>query len=133
MKECATLFLEKNLDKEVRYAFASLFVELLIPVAATAKREYGIPAVKKFVDMLYKDALDLARKAKHSSVSLIHGVFFSNFDYCGLYSIVVRRTAHNLMVVGSMPASIEVSTLGQGDYTNCASLSIQEYKWVPGR
>lgn len=63
------MFLEKNLDKEVKYAFASLFVELLIPVAATAKREYGIPAVKKFVDMLYKDALELARKAKHSSVS----------------------------------------------------------------
>ena len=54
----------------MKYAFVSLFVELLIPVAATAKREYGIPAVKKFVDMLYKDAFDLARKAKHSSVSL---------------------------------------------------------------
>ncbi|XP_065059033.1 protein furry homolog-like isoform X2 [Rhopilema esculentum] len=67
LQECATLFLERNLDKEVKYAFANLFVELLIPVAATAKREYGIPALKKFVDMLHKDALELARKAKHSS------------------------------------------------------------------
>eukprot|EP00794_Sanderia_malayensis_P007422 gene7422-8242_t len=67
LQECATLFLERNLDKEVKYAFASLFVEILIPVAATAKREYSIPAIKKFVDMLYKDALEMARKARHSS------------------------------------------------------------------
>ena len=33
-----------------------------------------------------------------------------------------RRTAYNLMVVGSTPAPIVVSTLRQGDYTNCASL-----------
>ena len=37
-----------------------------------------------------------------------------------LYSIVVK--AYNLMVVGSMPALIEVSTLRQGVYTNYASL-----------
>ena len=30
--------------------------------------------------------------------------------------------AHSLMVVGSMPDPTEVSTLRQGDYTNCASL-----------
>ena len=29
---------------------------------------------------------------------------------------------HNLMVVGLMPDPIEVNTLGQGAYTNCASL-----------
>ena len=28
---------------------------------------------------------------------------------------------------------IEVRTLRQGAYTNCASLSTQEYNWVPGR
>ena len=69
------------MDKEVKYAFVSLFVELLIPVAATAKREYGIPAVKKFVDMLYKDAFDLARKAKHSSVS-VSSDLFGNIIFC---------------------------------------------------
>ncbi len=65
------MFLERNLDKEVKYAFASLFVEILIPVAATAKREYSIPAIKKFVDMLHKDVLEMARKARHSSVCII--------------------------------------------------------------
>ena len=30
--------------------------------------------------------------------------------------------AHNLKVLGSMPDPIEVSTLRQGAYTNCASL-----------
>jgi hypothetical protein len=53
LQECGMLFLEKNLDKEVKYAFAAIFVEILIPVAAVAKREYAIPAVKKFVDMLF--------------------------------------------------------------------------------
>ncbi|XP_047125679.1 protein furry homolog-like isoform X1 [Hydra vulgaris] len=66
LQECATLFLERSLDKEVKYAFANLFVEILIPVAAQAKREYNIPAVKKFVDLLYKDAFDMSKKAKHS-------------------------------------------------------------------
>ena len=32
------------------------------------------------------------------------------------------RTAHNQMVVGSMPDPIEASTPRQGDYTNCVSL-----------
>ena len=56
------------MDKEVKYAFASLFIEILIPVAATAKREYSIPAVKKFVDMLYKEVLDMSKKEKHRIV-----------------------------------------------------------------
>ena len=55
LQECAQLFLEKNCDKEVKYPFASLFVDILIPVAAVAKREYSIPAVNKFVDILYKE------------------------------------------------------------------------------
>ena len=62
------MFLEKSLVKEVKYAFASLFVEILIPVAATAKREYSIPAVKKFVDMLFKETMDMSKKGKHSMV-----------------------------------------------------------------
>ena len=41
--------------------------------------------------------------------------------------------AYNLMVEGSILALIEVSAFRQGDYTNCASLSSQEYKWVPGQ
>ncbi|XP_057312815.1 protein furry homolog-like [Hydractinia symbiolongicarpus] len=69
LQECAGLFYEKSTDKDkvkVKYAFASLFVEILIPVAATAKREYSIPAVKKFVDLLYKEVFDMSKKAKHS-------------------------------------------------------------------
>ena len=62
------MFQEKSLVKEVKYAFASLFVEILIPVAATAKREYSIPAVKKFVDILFKETMDMSKKGKHSMV-----------------------------------------------------------------
>ena len=74
------MFLEKSLVKEVKYAFASLFVEILIPVAATAKREYSIPAVKKFVDMLFKETMDMSKKGKHSMVSFC--VFFVCFIVC---------------------------------------------------
>lgn len=70
------MFLEKSLDKEVKYAFASLFVEILIPVAATAKREYSIPAVKKFVDLMFKDAMEMSKKAKHSMVSFCMVILF---------------------------------------------------------
>lgn len=35
-----------------------------------AKREVNVPAMKNFVEMLYFNALDLAKKSRHVSVSL---------------------------------------------------------------
>ena len=55
------------------------------------------------------------------------------FQECFNYSIVVRRTAHNLMVVGSMPDPIERLVLLGKVLTQIVPLSTQEYKWVPGR
>lgn len=57
-------------NKEVKHAFAAMFVEILGPVAASANREFNVPALKNFVDMLYPHALDMAKRARHSNVSI---------------------------------------------------------------
>ena len=57
-------------DKDVKHAFAAMFVEILVPVAASANRELNVPALKNFVDMTYHHAIDMVRKNKHSHVSL---------------------------------------------------------------
>ena len=52
----------------------------------------SIPAVKKFVDLLYKDAFDMSKKAKHSLV----GSFFFLKYFLLLPSIAYNKTsAHN--------------------------------------
>ena len=55
----------------MKYALAGVFVEILIPVAATAKRELHIPALKNFIDLLYPYAFDMSKKNKHLHVRLI--------------------------------------------------------------
>lgn len=57
-------------DKEVKHAFALMFVEILLPVAAGANRELNVPALKGFVDMMYHHAFDLTKKTRHSQVSV---------------------------------------------------------------
>lgn len=57
-------------DKEVKHAFASMFVEILLPVAAGANRELNVPALKSFVDTMYHHTFDLTKKTRHSQVSL---------------------------------------------------------------
>jgi hypothetical protein len=56
----------------VKYALAGVFVEILVPVAATAKRELHIPALKNFIDLLYPYAFDMSKKSKHLHVSIIN-------------------------------------------------------------
>lgn len=55
-------------DKEVKHAFALMFVEILLPVAAGANRELNVPALKGFVDIMYHHTFDLSKKTRHSQV-----------------------------------------------------------------
>ncbi|KAG1696979.1 Protein furry -like [Nymphon striatum] len=64
MQECAQYFLEVK-DKDVKHALAGLFVEILVPVAATVKNEVNVPVLKNFVEMLYSQTLDMCTKKKH--------------------------------------------------------------------
>ncbi|XP_068083711.1 protein furry [Anabrus simplex] len=64
MQECAQYFLEVK-DKDIKHALAGLFVEILVPVAATVKNEVNVPCLKNFVEMLYSQTLDMCTKSKH--------------------------------------------------------------------
>uniref|UniRef100_A0A182UT25 Protein furry n=1 Tax=Anopheles merus TaxID=30066 RepID=A0A182UT25_ANOME len=64
MHECAQYFLEVK-DKDIKHAMAGLFVEILVPVAATVKNEVNVPCVKNFIDLLYSQTLDACTKSKH--------------------------------------------------------------------
>ncbi|RVE51056.1 hypothetical protein evm_004347 [Chilo suppressalis] len=64
LQECAQYFLEAK-DKDIRHALAGLFVEILVPVAATVKNEVNVPCLKNFVEMLYSHTLDASTKSKH--------------------------------------------------------------------
>lgn len=64
MHECAVYFLDVK-DKDIKHALAGLFVEILVPVAATVKHEVNVPCLKNFVELLYSPTLDLCTKKKH--------------------------------------------------------------------
>jgi len=68
-QECASMFIDTR-DKEVKHAFALMFVEILLPVAAGANRELNVPALKGFVDIMYHHTFDLTKKTRHSQVSV---------------------------------------------------------------
>jgi len=65
MHECANYFIEIK-DKDIKHALAGLFVEVLVPVAATVKNEVNVPCLKNFVELLYPLTLDLCVKKKHT-------------------------------------------------------------------
>ncbi|RXN04300.1 furry -like protein [Labeo rohita] len=52
MQECAQYFLEVK-DKDIKHSLAGLFVEILVPVAATVKNEVNVPCLRNFVETLY--------------------------------------------------------------------------------
>ncbi|KAI5701919.1 hypothetical protein M8J75_014651 [Diaphorina citri] len=60
MQECAQYFTDVK-DKDVKHALAGLFVEILVPVAATV----NVPCLKNFVESLYGSTLDMCTKSKH--------------------------------------------------------------------
>lgn len=64
MHECALYFQDVK-DKDIKHALAGLFVEILVPVAATVKNEVNVPCLKNFVELLYSPCLDLCTKKKH--------------------------------------------------------------------
>uniref|UniRef100_A0A1B6DZ54 Protein furry n=1 Tax=Clastoptera arizonana TaxID=38151 RepID=A0A1B6DZ54_9HEMI len=64
MQECAQYFLEVK-DKDIKHALAGLFVEILVPVAASVKNEVNVPCLKNFVESLYSQTLDMCTKSKH--------------------------------------------------------------------
>ncbi|KAL1456291.1 hypothetical protein WDU94_001033 [Cyamophila willieti] len=64
MQECAQYFTEVK-DKDIKHALAGLFVEILVPVAATVKNEVNVPCLKNFVESLYGSTLDMCTKSKH--------------------------------------------------------------------
>ena len=64
MQECGTYFLEVK-DKDIKHAMAGLFVEILVPVAASVKNEVNVPCLKNFVEMLYSQTLDMSTRNKH--------------------------------------------------------------------
>lgn len=61
MHECAVYFIEVK-DKDIKHALAGLFVEILVPVAATVKNEVNVPCLKNFVELLYGAVVDLSTK-----------------------------------------------------------------------
>uniref|UniRef100_A0A8C2I274 Furry homolog b (Drosophila) n=1 Tax=Cyprinus carpio TaxID=7962 RepID=A0A8C2I274_CYPCA len=65
MQECAQYFLEVK-DKDIKHSLAGLFVEILVPVAATVKNEVNVPCLRNFVETLYDTTLDLSSRKKHS-------------------------------------------------------------------
>ncbi|XP_021378295.1 protein furry-like isoform X2 [Mizuhopecten yessoensis] len=64
LQDLGHYFLEVK-DRDIKHAVATLFVDILLPVAATAKNEVNVPVLKNLVDMLYTPALDLTMKKKH--------------------------------------------------------------------
>ncbi|XP_041356858.1 protein furry-like isoform X3 [Gigantopelta aegis] len=53
-------------DRDIKHAIAGLFVEILLPVASTAKNEVNVPVLKNFVEMLYSLTIDMTTKRKHT-------------------------------------------------------------------
>ena len=65
MQECGAYFLELRRQEDIKHAMAGLFVEILVPVAASVKNEVNVPCLKNFVEMLYSQTLDMCTKNKH--------------------------------------------------------------------
>ncbi|KAL5012719.1 hypothetical protein ScPMuIL_011270 [Solemya velum] len=65
LTELGNYFLEVK-DRDIKHALAGLFVEILLPVAATAKNEVNVPVLKTFVDTLYTATVDMTMKRKHT-------------------------------------------------------------------
>nr|AOV18883.1 furry [Lymnaea stagnalis] len=63
--ELGHYFLEVK-DRDIKHALAGLFVEILLPVAATVKNEVNIPVLKKLAEDLYSVTVDMATKRKHT-------------------------------------------------------------------
>ena len=50
---------------------SSLLVDILLPVGAVIDLEASLPAVKKFVSLLFNHCVEQCRKVKHHAVRII--------------------------------------------------------------
>ncbi|XP_076807227.1 protein furry homolog-like isoform X2 [Clavelina lepadiformis] len=64
LRELADYSLEVK-DREIKHGLASLFVEILVPVAAAVKTEVNVPVLRDFVDALYPTSLELSKRRKN--------------------------------------------------------------------
>ncbi|XP_052278154.1 protein furry-like isoform X3 [Dreissena polymorpha] len=64
LHELGQYFLDVK-DKDIKHTLASLFVEILLPVAGTVKHEVNVPVLKNLVEMLYSNSVDLSSKQKY--------------------------------------------------------------------
>ena len=69
MQECAKWFIDSK--DRARQAMSSLLVDILMPVGAVLDLEGSLPAVKKFVSLLFNHCVEQCRKVKHHAVSII--------------------------------------------------------------
>uniref|UniRef100_A0A668UZN6 Furry homolog b (Drosophila) n=1 Tax=Oreochromis aureus TaxID=47969 RepID=A0A668UZN6_OREAU len=86
MQECAQYFLEVK-DKDIKHSLAGLFVEILVPVAATVKNEVNVPCLRNFVESLYDTTLDLSSRKKHSLVTFSPKHFYPKMARVALESL----------------------------------------------
>ena len=63
-QELANWFIECPRDR-MKSAMSQLLIEILLPVAAVISLETTLPAVKKFVNILYTYCLEQAKKPRH--------------------------------------------------------------------
>lgn len=75
LQELGQYYLEVK-EIEIKHVLSDLFVEILLPVAAVARQEVNIPALKTFVENLYPTSLELASKKKHIPVSIFLHIYY---------------------------------------------------------
>ena len=63
-QELANWFIDCPRDR-MKSAMSQLLIEILLPVAAVISLETTLPAVKKFVNILYTYCLEQAKKPRH--------------------------------------------------------------------
>ena len=68
-QELANWFIDCPRDR-MKSAMSQLLIEILLPVAAVISLETTLPAVKKFVNILYTYCLEQAKKPRHVLVRM---------------------------------------------------------------
>lgn len=65
LQELADYFLEVR-HKSIKHALASLFVEIMVPLASMVKNEVKIPCLKNLVEALWAPTFEMCSRKKHS-------------------------------------------------------------------
>ncbi|KAL1921669.1 uncharacterized protein VTP21DRAFT_10311 [Calcarisporiella thermophila] len=70
LQSCATFFRSTHAIR-IKRAYSTLFVHVLMPIAAVATAEVNLPAWLKTVDLIYQKAWKMAIKPRNSDVGLV--------------------------------------------------------------